>query len=202
MKYLKVFTDFLELLEPLSMEERGVLFTEMLRYVETGVAPDIQTEARFVFPRAKQIIDLERSFNEKQHENGSKGGRPKTNENPTKPKETHTNPTKASKEKEKEKENTTNPIGLDSKRFTPPTLEEVKAYCQERKNGVDPEHFIDYYASQGWKKANGQPLKDWKAGVRQWEQKDKQEAVKKNHGSENYSQKVVRMDELDNLIGG
>lgn len=55
------------------------------------------------------------------------------------------------------------------KRFTPPTLEEVKAYCSERKNNIDAEHFIDYYSSQHWKKANGRPLEDWKAAVRTWE---------------------------------
>lgn len=54
-------------------------------------------------------------------------------------------------------------------RFTPPTLDDVKAYCAERKNGIDAEHFIDYYASQHWKKANGRPLEDWKAAVRTWE---------------------------------
>lgn len=55
------------------------------------------------------------------------------------------------------------------KRFVPPTLEEVKAYCSERKNNIDAEHFIDYYSSQHWKKANGRPLEDWKAAVRTWE---------------------------------
>ena len=54
-------------------------------------------------------------------------------------------------------------------KFTPPTLEEVKAYCQERRNKVDPERFIDYYASQKWQKANGRPVSDWKACIRQWE---------------------------------
>ena len=53
-----------------------------------------------------------------------------------------------------------------------PTVEEVRAYCEERKNNVDPEEFVDYYASQNWKKANGQPLTDWKAGVRTFEKKD------------------------------
>lgn len=54
-------------------------------------------------------------------------------------------------------------------KFTPPTLEEVKAYCKERNNQVDPERFIDYYASQNWKKANGQKVRDWQACIRQWE---------------------------------
>lgn len=53
-------------------------------------------------------------------------------------------------------------------RFTAPTLEEVKAYCDERKNGVDPQRFIDYYSSNGWKVGRN-PMKDWKAAVRTWE---------------------------------
>ena len=56
-----------------------------------------------------------------------------------------------------------------AKKFVPPTASEVKAYCQERNNGINPEEFIDYYASQGWKKANGRPVVDWKACMRQWE---------------------------------
>ena len=59
-----------------------------------------------------------------------------------------------------------------SSRFAPPSLEEVKSYCQERNNGVNPETFIDFYASKGWKVGN-QPMKDWKACVRTWERRDK-----------------------------
>ncbi len=54
------------------------------------------------------------------------------------------------------------------KRFVPPTLEEVKAYCQERQNGVDAERFIDYYTSNGWLVGKNK-MKDWKAAVRTWE---------------------------------
>ena len=53
-------------------------------------------------------------------------------------------------------------------RFAKPTLDEVKAYCVERKNNVDPQHFIDYYESNGWKVGKN-PMKDWKAAVRTWE---------------------------------
>lgn len=55
-----------------------------------------------------------------------------------------------------------------SSRFTPPTLEEVKAYCLERKNNVDPERFIDYYTSNGWLVGKTK-MRDWKAAVRTWE---------------------------------
>lgn len=53
-----------------------------------------------------------------------------------------------------------------------PTVEEVAAYCRERENSIDAQAFVDYYASQKWRKANGQPLVDWKAGVRQWERSE------------------------------
>ena len=64
-------------------------------------------------------------------------------------------------------------LGKDSikskaKRFTPPTLEEVQAYCNERQNNVDPQHFIDYYTSNGWLVGKNK-MKDWKAAVRTWE---------------------------------
>lgn len=54
------------------------------------------------------------------------------------------------------------------KRFVPPTLEEVQAYCKERRNSVDAEKFIDYYTSNGWCVGKNK-MKDWKAAVRTWE---------------------------------
>lgn len=54
------------------------------------------------------------------------------------------------------------------KRFIPPTLDEVKAYCQERGNNVDPERFMAYYESNGWMVGRNK-MKDWKAAVRSWE---------------------------------
>ena len=57
------------------------------------------------------------------------------------------------------------------KKFVRPTLEEVRSYCQERNNQVDPEAFIDFYESKGWKVGN-QPMKDWKSAIRTWERRE------------------------------
>ena len=54
-------------------------------------------------------------------------------------------------------------------RFVPPTIEEVKAYCVERKNAVDAERFFDFYSANGWVQGRGKPIRDWKAAVRTWE---------------------------------
>jgi len=57
----------------------------------------------------------------------------------------------------------------NSKRFIPPTVEEVRNYCQERNNNVDAERFINFYSAKGWKIGKNS-MKDWKASVRTWEQ--------------------------------
>lgn len=57
-------------------------------------------------------------------------------------------------------------------RFRKPTFEEVSAYCKERNNNVDPQRFIDFYESKGWK-VGKTPMKDWKACIRTWEKDDK-----------------------------
>lgn len=59
------------------------------------------------------------------------------------------------------------------KRFTPPSVDEVRAYCQERKNRIDPEAFVDYYTANGWVQGKGKHIKDWKATVRTWESREK-----------------------------
>lgn len=60
------------------------------------------------------------------------------------------------------------------KRFTPPTVDEVKAYCLERNNGIDPEAFTAFYASKGWKVGNSQ-MKDWKQAIITWEKREQRE---------------------------
>ena len=57
------------------------------------------------------------------------------------------------------------------KRFFPPTLAEVMAYCQERKNNVNPSLWLDHYTSNGWMVGRNK-MKDWKAAVRTWEKNE------------------------------
>ena len=66
-----------------------------------------------------------------------------------------------------------------SKAFTAPTLDEVTSYVRERNSSVDPQRFIDFYESKGWMVGKNK-MKDWKAAIRTWEQRDKESAPKKN----------------------
>jgi len=63
--------------------------------------------------------------------------------------------------------------------FTPPAIDDVANYCRERNNNVDAQRFIDFYASKGWMIGKNK-MKDWKAAVRTWEQRDKTEPAKPN----------------------
>lgn len=70
------------------------------------------------------------------------------------------------KEQYKEKEKEINVV--IGKKFVVPQVEEIKKYCEERKNNVDAERFFDYYESKGWMIGKNK-MKDWKAAVRTWE---------------------------------
>lgn len=52
-------------------------------------------------------------------------------------------------------------------RFSKPTLEEVRSFIAENRLSVSAERFYDYYESNGWKVGRN-PMKDWKATVRNW----------------------------------
>lgn len=55
--------------------------------------------------------------------------------------------------------------------FVPPSVEEVQSYCTEKGYIIDPERFVDYYTSVGWKVGKN-PMKDWRATVRSWNRKE------------------------------
>lgn len=57
-------------------------------------------------------------------------------------------------------------------RFSAPTVDEVRAYAQEKGYNIDPEHFVDYYTSNGWRVGRN-PMKDWRATVRTWASRDR-----------------------------
>ena len=126
------------------------------------------------------------------YENGTKGGRPKNqNETKTKPnsEKVISNKKPNSKkviegEKPTPSMNSNNisstnvadsniiSTGVDNNKkrniFIKPTISEVEAYCKERGNGIDAQGFVDYYESKGWLIGKS-PMKDWRAAVRTWE---------------------------------
>ena len=58
-------------------------------------------------------------------------------------------------------------------RFAHPSREDIISFCQENGLVIDVDRFLDYYASNGWRVGKN-PMKDWKATVRNWARKDKE----------------------------
>jgi predicted phage replisome organizer len=94
---------------------------------------------------------------------------------------------------EKEIDTDTDKKKRSAKRFTPPTLDEVTAYCKERKNNVDPQKWMDYYTSNGWKVGKNS-MKDWKAAVRTWERNSRSYGKPVNR-------KAAELDEFYRMAG-
>ena len=104
---------------------------------------------------------------------------------------------------EKSKEENINNMGdsVESpppkKRFTPPTVEEVKKYCAERKNNIDAQKFVDFYTANGWVQGKGKPIKDWKAAVRTWERNSKPKTEPKKNSFNQFEQNSYDFDSLE-----
>lgn len=77
-------------------------------------------------------------------------------------------------------------------RFTPPTVEEVQAYCAERGNKVDAQRFFDFYTANGWHQGRGKPIKDWRAAVRTWERDDNYNHNNNHNGQRTDKESVLR----------
>lgn len=56
-------------------------------------------------------------------------------------------------------------------KFIAPTLDDIRLYCQQRHNRVDPEQWLAHYEANGWKVGRN-AMKDWRAAVRTWERND------------------------------
>lgn len=174
----------------LTDEEVGRLFRALMTYHSTGNVVEVEGRESVAFDFIKDDIDrADEAYRNKCETN--RRNRMRTNNNDREQSSTNVNEreqptTDADNNKNKNKNKNKNNNKEVIRRFTPPTLEEVSAYCKERSNTVDPQRFIDFYASKGWKVGN-QPMKDWKACVRTWEQRD-------DHQPKQQTKKVIAQD--------
>lgn len=176
-------------LSRLSDEQLGKLIRAIIEYKKTGEpcdSGDIAVDLSFDF--IKVDIDKQAENYRKKADAGRLGGsKNKQNEaNESNAKQNEANESKSNHKKEKEKEiekdtEKESSSKEEQKKDAPrimvrPTVEEVSAYCRERGNTVDAQHFVDFYQSKGWK-VGTQPMKDWRACVRTWEQREKPRAA-------------------------
>jgi hypothetical protein len=76
-----------------------------------------------------------------------------------------------------------NPHPVPKRRaFTPPTVEEVRAYCEERGYIFDPAWFVEKNTEQGWRKSggNGDRIHNWKLQAAVWERIEREKLARGN----------------------
>lgn len=202
-----IYRSFWEAMKKMPDEERHILMDCIFEYSFDGVEPDIEDHpwAMSTFLCIKPNID---SRNDAVLA-GKKGGRPTErgvseitkggfSKNEKDPFENFKTKAEAEAEAEVKAE-----VKKSKAHFVAPTLQEVREYCLERKNKVDPEQFIDFYSSKGWK-VGSQPMKDWKAAVRTWEKRDstRQSEQKAKNKFNRFEQRDYDFDALEaELLG-
>ncbi len=212
--YIKVFLDLSATVDLLSDAEAGRLLKALLHY-GNGEEDELLGQEKLVFAMLRGQIDRDAvsyaDYKDKQRGNGKKGGRPK------KPTETQQNPslflkTQKSQDKEEDKdkdkdedeEKGAKAPNAPAGRFLPPTVDEVRLYCRERGNSVDAQRFVDFYSSNGWRVGKN-PMKDWQACVRTWEQRGDASPFSGYPRPENpenrYEQRTYTDDELELAAG-
>lgn len=189
MKYLKVFTDFNLDIESLSYEEKGRLFEAMLAYAKDQTVLPLPGNERFNWGTAKKQIDAQQASYEHQCAVNRKN---RSNDSSQVVTIRHD----SSQEQEQEKEQEQKKSKKGSKRFAAPTADQVREYCLENGLSVDPDSFVDYYTSNGWKVGGKTPMKDWKATVRRWARDDKGNNKK---AQKNYEQRRITDAMIEHL---
>lgn len=80
--------------------------------------------------------------------------------------------------------------------FTPPTVEEVEAYCQERGNDVDAEKFVAFYSAKGWMIGKNK-MKNWKMAVITWEKSGNNYNTKQEQDKQDREDKARGIEHID-----
>ena len=157
MKYLKIFTDFLDVVEPLDDEECGRLFKAMLGYSLDGREPQLTGNERFLWVVARQHMDREAEVYEKKVKHLKRGNVPVTEKKGS----------VSEQDKDDKDSLSLGGAGAPEEREKRPTLSEVMEFSQREGIQTDVEYFFNYYEANGWHMGK-QPIRDWRAALKAW----------------------------------
>jgi hypothetical protein len=181
------YRSFKESMKDLSAEDKLIMYEAISDYSLDLKEPELSGFPKALFSLIKPILDA----NIKRWRNGCKGGAPEGNKNNRFSKNTtevqpeanqNTTEVQANKDKDKDVDKEykleinnrlpISPKGENILKFIKPSIEEVRKYCQERKNNIDAEAFVNFYESKGWMIGKNK-MKDWRASMRTWERSQK-----------------------------
>ena len=180
--WFKLWLHHKALIEAVPDEVAGKAIKAALNYFATGEATELGQMEAVVFAAIKPDVDEAHTDYLRDVANGKKGGRPKTttDEKPPVKEGNPPLPTAPQGERDGDGEREGDGEGKECKadkpstrhRFFPPTVDEVREYCLSKGYAVDPDRFVDYYTSNGWIVGKTK-MKDWRAAVRTWSGKEK-----------------------------
>lgn len=189
--------DSLVILKEMTNEQAGIFIKAIQFYQENNYLPELDFGLKMaISPFINQFQRDEENYKntcEARRLAGSSGGKQKV-----------ANLAIANKSKQKVANLADNKSDSDSKNknknkiFIKPTIQEIKDYCFERKNNIDPEKFFNFYESKGWLIGKSKMI-DWKASIRTWENNnDKTNQVENNICEE--INKLIGKDLIKNIL--
>ena len=178
-----VFEKFGDVCAALDVEDRKELIYAINMYGMFGVEVELPYMLKALFISLKEDIDNSKAMRAR----GSKGGRPKG-----KPRVSESEKPEVSEDDEPVVSESCEPMVSDDsensesqsnpnqskpnqskpkvRRFTPPSVDEVREYCSEKGYTFDPEAFVAFYESKGWKVGRN-PMKSWQAACTTWQKR-------------------------------
>lgn len=202
-KYTPIWDDWLTVTRELTAVEKGRLIDAIVAYDNGGSWQEmINGNERYVFPSYQVRLDKWHEISDMRSKASSKAEQNVTNENKIKQNETKQDKIPKVKVEDIKESTLKSTKEKPLARFTPPTVDEVAKYCSERHNGINPQAFVDFYASKGWKVGQNQ-MKDWKACVRTWEQRDNNTPAQKPKlvRAQMYDQRDYNEREMEDKLG-
>ena len=165
--------DSLDILDQLNDEQAGRLFKAIFQYQKTGDFANLDQFTKIILTpfisQFKRDEDKWLNVVERNKANIAKRWNTKNTTGKTGIPKNTKNTDSDSKSDSKSDIKEISSLRSDTKKvFIKPTLQEIQSYCQERRNSVNPEKWLNHYESNGWKVGKN-PMKDWKAAVRTWE---------------------------------
>lgn len=182
---------FIEAGETLSASARQAFYAALVEYLSVGREPSLSGPALSVFTAIRPELDKSRARSEA----GRKGGRPRKQSGNQTKKQTESKTETKTESKPESKASapsiTSNVTGINTypvsttgkeeekksikeknKKFSPPSLQEVRDFCREKGYTFDPDSFHAYYESNGWRVGRN-PMKSWKAACVTWQRNER-----------------------------
>lgn len=175
-------------------EQRGALLWALCQYGTHGIEPALEWPLDAVFEGLREDIDNSKaaSFNGKRGGRGNKkdgslkpeppfeGSETTLSDDENPPLEDFNDEETTLSDSENGGSASSEPIPSHSKpshtkpkkerRFAPPSVDDVRDYCKEKNYTFDPEQFVAFYESKGWKVGRN-PMKSWQASCTTWQKR-------------------------------